>query len=280
MKRAVGGEESYWKRMAIREPEERLDPQSFVPLYFQLQELLKQKIELGLWHPGEAIPSEHTLCGLYGVSRTVVRQALAILEQDGQVVRSRGRGTFVGVPKIQHRAGGLSRLLVARRPSSSVVVLDAHEERATRRVAEGLGIETGSSVFRLAALLRAESGPVAIFDSNFPARESAFLRAAAMPREALPELDLGSAGLELAHSTVSIETSFCSQWESEQLGIPFHGAVFVTSCTEHRRAGGDTKPFELARVVYRADVVQFRLELSQDGRAVPEATWQLAQAAS
>ena len=256
---ALGRYGRHTAEMSARAPEERLDPESFVPLYFQLQELLKQKIELGVWQPGELIPSENALCELYSVSRTVVRQSLAILEQDGQVVRVRGRGTFVATPKIEHRAGGLCRLLASPRPASSVVVLDAHAEPATRRVAEGLGVETGAPVFRIAALVRADSGPIALFDSNFPAGESAFLQAVAEKHRLLPAIDLTAAGIELAHSTVAIETSFCSQWEADQLGIPFHGAVFVTLCTEHRRAGGGTQPLERARVVYRADIVRFRL---------------------
>src|ERR1700677_3761812 len=93
----------------------RLDRSSVVPLYYQLQELLKEQIESGVWGPGDPLPSEPELARGLGVSRVVVRQALAILDDDRQIVRLRGRGTFVAEPKLGHRAGGLSRLLVAPR---------------------------------------------------------------------------------------------------------------------------------------------------------------------
>ena len=93
---------------------DHLDRDSVVPLYFQLQEILKEKIEIGLWSAGEALPPEADLCATYGVSRTVVRQALAILEQDRQIIRVRGSGTFVATPKVEQRAGGFSRLLAIR----------------------------------------------------------------------------------------------------------------------------------------------------------------------
>ena len=81
----------------------------------------------------------------------------------------------------------------------------------------------------------------------------------------------------LRKMTVTIETSFCSKWEADQLGVPFRGAVFVTLITEHRASGTQDRPFEVARAVYRADRVQFRLELS--GRSsIPQATWQLSEA--
>src|SRR5438067_10879152 len=64
----------------------QLDRRSFVPLYYQLQEVLKEQIESGKWQPGDAMPSEPELAQALGVSRVVVRQALAILEDDHQIV--------------------------------------------------------------------------------------------------------------------------------------------------------------------------------------------------
>src|SRR6478752_3601827 len=102
-----------------------LDRSIFVPLYYQLQEILKEQIESGTWGTGEALPSEPELARRFGVSRVVVRQALAILEDDRQIIRIKGRGTFVAQTKLDARAGGLSRLLVTRRPPGiSVRVLD------------------------------------------------------------------------------------------------------------------------------------------------------------
>src|SRR6266540_5432062 len=84
----------------------KLDRTSAVPLYHQLQEVLKEQIESGLWQPGYALPSEPELGRRFGVSRVVVRMALAILEDDRQIVRIRGRGTFIAKPKLNYRACG------------------------------------------------------------------------------------------------------------------------------------------------------------------------------
>lgn len=255
---------------------DRLDRSSVVPLYFQLQELLKEKIELGVWRPGESIPPELELCATYDVSRTVVRQALAILEQDGQISRARGRGTFVSPPKVEQRAGGLSRLLATSGFESEVTILDRRTQPAPRRIADQLELEAGDEILRVMSLLRIRGAPVALFDSFFHAS------AAGEVRRALPAVLPGRAarlprGVVLTRSRVAIETSFCSKWEAEQLGIPFHGAVFVTSITEYRRTGAADQPFEVARAVYRVDRVQFHLELAADGVAA-QATWQLADA--
>ncbi len=258
-------------------PSDDLDRRSVVPLYFQLQELLKEKIELGVWRPGEAIPPELELCEAHRVSRTVVRQALAILEQDGQITRTRGRGTFVSAPKVEQRAGGLSRLLAAPSLEADVTVLDRRTQPAPRRIADQLELPAGDPILRVMSLLRIRGAPVALFDSFFPAAEADDLGRAIpvdVPGRATPTLPRA---VRLSKTSVAIETSFCSKWEAEQLQIPFHGAVFVTLITEYRRSQGEDRPFEVARAVYRVDRVQFHLELAPDGVA-PQAVWQLAEA--
>lgn len=256
---------------------DHLDRDSVVPLYFQLQEILKEKIEIGLWSAGQAMPPEADLCAAYGVSRTVVRQALAILEQDRQIIRVRGSGTFVAVPKVEQRAGGFSRLLATATPGAHITILDARTQAASRRISTQLDLKVDSDILRVMSLLHIRDAPVALFDSFFPATDSAELRRM-LPRT-FPALLTNSRRprVELTKTEVTIETSFCSKWEAEELAIPFRGAVFVTLIVEYRASGMQDRPFEVARAVYRADRVQFHLELSGHS-AIPQATWQLSEA--
>ena len=76
-----------------------IDRRSPVPFYFQLKQLVSDAIAAGQWKPGDRIPSEFSMCKQFGVSRTVVRQALAELESDGLLRKEKGRGTFVAEPR-------------------------------------------------------------------------------------------------------------------------------------------------------------------------------------
>ena len=66
-----------------------------IPLYYQLETILRRKILSGDYKPETPLPSEDMLAEEYQVSRITVRQALSSLEQDGLVLRQRGKGTFV-----------------------------------------------------------------------------------------------------------------------------------------------------------------------------------------
>jgi len=255
--------------------ERQLDRRSFVPLYYQLQETLKEQIESGLWQPGDPLPSEPNLAKRFQVSRVVVRQALAILEDDRQIVRIRGRGTFVAQPKLDYRAGGLSRLLATPRSADvGVQVLDKRTITVERSISEALGAESGQDVVRLTTLLSLRGVPLAISYSFFHRDQVAWLDQVAHVGRNLPEdLTLGQHGVELERSQLSIETSQCGQFEADRFGIPHRSAVFLVLCTEYRRSDDGTAPFEVARVEYRGDIMQFRLEVSSTGSDNLAATW-------
>lgn len=73
----------------------KLDKRSSVPLYAQLKELLRERIENGDYEPGEKIPTELALCDELELSRPTVRQAIADLVAEGLLYIVKGRGTFV-----------------------------------------------------------------------------------------------------------------------------------------------------------------------------------------
>ncbi len=80
-------------------PNEILNPQSPLPLYHQLAELLAAKIRGGDYPPGTRIPSEHKLAAVFGIGRPTARQAIDVLVRKGLVARRRGSGTYVREPR-------------------------------------------------------------------------------------------------------------------------------------------------------------------------------------
>ena len=68
---------------------------------------LRARIVDGRISPGERLPSESTLIAEHGVSRTVVREAVARLQAEGLVHTRRGSGSFVLTPPAA--PGGTSR---------------------------------------------------------------------------------------------------------------------------------------------------------------------------
>ena len=61
----------------------------------QLARQLVNKIISQEYRPGDRIPTEAELCAEYGVSRTVVREAIASIRAEGLLISKQGVGVFV-----------------------------------------------------------------------------------------------------------------------------------------------------------------------------------------
>jgi GntR family transcriptional regulator len=78
-----------------------IDPHDFLPRYYQLANILRERIVNGEFEALKPIPSERQLEELYSVSRITVRQAIDLLVRQGFLYREHGRGTFVSPQKLQ-----------------------------------------------------------------------------------------------------------------------------------------------------------------------------------
>jgi len=80
-----------------------LDRTSHLPLHVQLLNYVRHTILSGAWAPGQRLPSEPELAEQLAVSRSTVRQALQVAEQEGLIHRVQGRGTFVASTPISRQ---------------------------------------------------------------------------------------------------------------------------------------------------------------------------------
>ena len=60
------------------------------------EDALRRWLATGRHRSGERLPPEQELSGQLGISRGTLRTALRRLEENGEIVRRQGSGTFVG----------------------------------------------------------------------------------------------------------------------------------------------------------------------------------------
>jgi GntR family transcriptional regulator len=140
-----------------------IERKSPIPLYYQLRQLLADRITSGEWQPGDMLPTEEQLQEQYNLSRTTVRQALKELEFEGLISRYRGRGTFVSKPKLSHSPDphfNLTTFLQQQGMEPGWRVLSAEWVSATSEVAERLAIDFGTQVYQLRRLRLANGEPI------------------------------------------------------------------------------------------------------------------------
>ncbi len=72
-----------------------LDPNQDIPLFRQLYEQMKERIESGTWRRGDRLPATRELAGQLGLNRTTISAAYSLLETEGLIAGHVGRGSFV-----------------------------------------------------------------------------------------------------------------------------------------------------------------------------------------
>src|ERR1700735_4233828 len=99
--RRVSGESVSKLQVQTASAVQPLDKNGFIPLYFQIQRALMEKIHSGELSEGDSLASEEELARVYQVSRMTARQALHGLKTSGYAFSEKGRGTFVTKPKLE-----------------------------------------------------------------------------------------------------------------------------------------------------------------------------------
>lgn len=139
-----------------------LDPAAEIPLHKQLGDAVRAAITDGQLPPGTRLPTEAQFQERFGISRSVVRQALSGLTSDGLIQRGRGRGSVVAPKNEHHRAvqkmSGLSAQIATSDDVVTTAVLRLENESDPRAEA-ALGTSDLVSILRLRSI---GSEPIAL----------------------------------------------------------------------------------------------------------------------
>ena len=248
-----------------------IDRATPIPFYYQLQEILKEEIERGTWQPGHLLPSEAELEQRFGVSRTVVRQALDVLQADGQISRVKGKRSMVTEPKFRWEATIGARDWNKQSSPNSVVLgqlVDARRVPAGGHVGRVLDIGDVQSAFELTFTQEVGGQPVALSQMYLHPQASPGLEKACAANEQLPLVveqgpdmpdQLASRyGIEVALSQVTVELTQVNEFEASLLNVTLASPAFLLSSLD---LDSSEKPISFTRTVIRGDRFRFSLAI-------------------
>jgi GntR family transcriptional regulator len=233
---------------------------SQVPLYHQVANDLRDKIAAGIWAPGDRIPPEPQLIQRYGASRVTVRQAIALLTNEGLLTRFAGRGTFVrgvqiiaGPPRLTSFTGEMRAMGIE--PSSRVIsftTVGADEHTAAK-----LGIPVGTDLFQLVRLRHGGNLPLGVQVAVVPAANFPELATVDFSRASLYEELEHRYGIIIDAADETFSATILDLESAEQLGVTSPSAGFLVERTgwSHGRA------IEYTKSVMRGDRYRVQIQL-------------------
>lgn len=246
---------------------QRIDPNSPVPKYFQLRDLLLEMIDHAELPVDAPMPSERELCQRHGLSRMTVRQAVDQLVSEGRLYRVPGRGTFVARPKLEMplRLVSFTEDMLTRGMRPGAIDIDRRTVSADAGLAARCDVEPGTPVHVIERLRTADGEPMAIERSHIPAALAPDLLDRRLADRSLYGLLEAVYGIVFDAGDQTIDADIAGTAAAERLHIPQGSAVLLL----RRRSYMNGVCAELAVSTYRADRYQLHtaLETPHRGRS-------------
>ncbi|RNE64236.1 GntR family transcriptional regulator [Cryobacterium tepidiphilum] len=241
-----------------------LDGSSRTPLHAQLAAILRGRIADTSLPPGSALPTEAELQEQFGISRSVVRQALLALTAEGLITRGRGRGSVVA-PRGEHhrlvqRTAGLSAQIATEGEVSTTEIVDLGPERNSRAEAQ-LGV---SRVLALRRIRSVAGEPIALIHTWLPLPLAAALTADELTDASLHAVMREKLGVVVTSGRRQVRAVAAMPVVARALGTAEGAPVLLLEGTS---VDADGRPVEVFSTWHRADRVIFDIDVVDDGAA-------------
>lgn len=242
---------------------DQINRQSKIPYYLQLYEILRGKINQGIWQPGDILPTELVLIQTYQLSRNTVRQVLEMLVNDGVIYRLRGKGTFVAHPSLKQittRITSFTEDMHQRGFNPRTRVLESILMPAIKDIADQLLVEAGEELAMISRLRLADGEPMSVEHSYLIHRLCPSILSHDFALKSLRQILERNYGIRLVRARQVIRALDASPHLANLLKIKKNSALLYIDRVSFSQFGN---PVEFLQIYYRADRYSLYNELNE-----------------
>ena len=228
------------------------------PLYIQLREVIRGKIEEGEYPPGTAIPSESQLAEMYGLNRLSVRSALEALEYEGILTSVQGKGVFVNGAKTERdldTLGGYRHTMQERARDAGTRVLVKALRKAGPYYARVMELQENDDIWFIRRIDSSQGEPVALEEIYIPYEVLPGLEDVDLQLFSIYDLYLWN-GIQPEVGRQVLRISHLEPSAAKLIGVEAGQAVMEFSCVTRDTAG---RIIEFARNYIRGDKTEFNV---------------------
>lgn len=214
----------------VRTPQLSFHRSDGTPKYVAIAKSLAVAITDGQFAEGQLLPSQRELADSFGVTIMTVRQAIQLLADQGLVVPSQGRGTYVGRPPYALSLGPLAsfaeqirrtgRTLQTKVLGSGPVDVSPVEQRR-------MGLATAAA-FEIVRLRIVDEQPVIVQTSLLSPAIGGQVEVAELVQRSLYDL-LRDIGVRVASASETVQATSLDAHEARILGRPAGEAALISA---------------------------------------------------
>lgn len=234
-----------------------------IPLYYQLETILRQRIFSGDFELKAPLPSEEALGQEYNVSRITVRQALASLEREGLIVRRRGKGTFVSEKAVSvecPKLTGFMEDLISMGIRTTAKLLDVSVIQPPPHVRERLRLGHGARVVRFEKVRLVEGSTFSHVFNYLPKDIGEKIEEKKLSGKPLLMILEDDLGIKAAEAVQTVEATVADSKVAPLLEVRVGDPLLKVERTVFDR---NQRPVEYVSVLYRSDKYFFTVRLKR-----------------
>jgi len=194
-----------------------------------------------------------------------VRSALARLEEEGLVVRLRGKGTvpvqWPEQPRPLKVRGGLLEDLLTMMHRTKVKVLEHRTVPAPRDVAQALGIEPGARVLKVVRVRSVKAHPISLTEVYVPLQFAGDLTRRALGEAPMLAV-LERHGVRVVAAEQTMGAAVAEPMVAERLGVPEGIALLKVERTAMDQSG---RAVQFLVGLFHPERYEYRMRLSRVG---------------
>lgn len=238
--------------------------------YREVADDLRRRILQGDMRAGERMPGEQALATEYGVSRGVIRNALAALRRRGLVASHPGSGWRVRADFHTQEFAEMrsfAQWAQSRRMTPGGRVVSQDRGTATMTDARALRMRAGDDVLRVTRVRTLDEHPVMIERTTYASWVAPVIESLP-PDEPSVMTAMQTAGIVMAYGTHRIDTVAASVEDAEVLGVRRSTRLLRV---RRETSAPDGRPIEYGDDRYAPDTITFEVYASAAGQVVGRA---------
>ena len=233
------------------------------PIYLQLREVIRNKIEDGEYLPGMAIPSENDLAETYGINRMTVRNGIDALVYEGVLKRVQGKGVYVVGNKVERdleTLEGFTQTMREKNTQPLTKVLTKTLRLAGEKYSLLFGIAPEDEIYYIKRICLADEEPVALEEIFIPKYIVPKLEGIDLKVFSIYEVyDFFGVKITRAHQTLDLTQ--LEQRDARALGISSDLSVMLFECISY---DDKERVIEFSRTYTRGDKCNFSVHFRKD----------------
>lgn len=236
-----------------------------VQKYEEIEQYILNLIAEQNLKPGNKIPTEIELCEQSGYSRMTINKALNHLADAGQIVRTRGKGSFVASPSVHKQLPQFSSFTddmrsIGLNPGSKLLSHSVIHAKENPTVQQKLQLEDDELIHDFVRLRTGNDIPIALSHTWISEKLVPIIPPSQLEHSLVTYLKQ-QYSIKPGHVEVTFSAKIPSAEQKKLLQLNKQEALLISAHTTYGDFHGEILPYEYVETSYNSDLYTYTLSI-------------------